>query len=229
MVNKLLQSEVEALCIKYGATKPDARILAAISMVEAPHSEGGKSYSDFDRVGDQELANEKWGFSYGGFQVRSLRSHLNTGLHRDASRLPDPVFNVKSALQILKEQGFSAWSTYNTGQYKALLQDEFPPPPGTYVVVPGDSLSKIASLLKVGTWQDIARVNALKSPYTIFIGQALLLPYFLYTVKSGDTLSGIVVKYGDGVTVDRVKEFNGITDANKIYPDQVIRIPRSTL
>jgi len=192
MVNKLLQKDVEALCIKVGFLPADARIAAAISMVEAPYSEAGKSYSDFDLVGDQALANTTWGYSYGGFQVRSLNSQKGTNGVRDALRLPEPEFNAKSALSIFKSQGWSAWSTYNTGQYKALLQDLFPPTPGTYVVVPGDSLSKIALRLNVGTWQEIARVNALHSPYTIFIGQVLLLTYFEYTVKSGDTLSKIV-------------------------------------
>ena len=229
MVNKLLQKEVEALCLKVGFPSAAARIAAAISMVEAPYSEAGKSYSDFDLVGDQALADVKWGYSYGGFQVRSLNSQKGTGGFRDSLRLPDPLFNTGSAFQIWKTQGFQAWSTYNTGQYKALLQDLFPPTPGTYVVVPGDSLSKVANILKVGTWMDIARVNNIRYPYTIFIGQVLLLPYFEYTVKSGDSLSKIVFDYGQGVTVEAVKLFNGIVDANKIYPGQVIKIPRSSL
>lgn len=229
MVNKMLQKDVEAMCLKAGFSASNARIAAAISMVEAPYSEGGRAYTDFDLVGDQALANATWGYSYGAFQIRSLRSQTGTGQIRDASRLPEPVFNVNSAYQVWRAQGFTAWSTYNTGQYKALLQDLFPPPQGVYVVVPGDTLSGIATRLKVGTWQDLARVNALRSPYTIFIGQALLLPWFEYTVRSGDTLSKIVMNYGQGVTTIQVQEFNGIVDANKIYPGQVIRIPRSTL
>jgi LysM repeat protein len=229
MTNNKTQKEVEALCVKAGFSTSNAKVAAAISMVEAPYSEGGKSYSDFDLIGDQALANATWGYSYGGFQIRSLNSQRGTGGIRDAERLPDPAFNVNSAFQVWKSQGFAAWSTYNTGQYKALMQDVFPPPQGVYIVVPGDSLSRIASRLKVGAWQDLARVNALRSPYRIFIGQALLLPWFEYTVKSGDTLGKIVTTYGQGVTVSQVQEFNGIVDANKISPGQVIRIPRSTL
>ena len=229
MTNKMLQGDVVTLARSVGFSADDARIIAAISMVEAPYSEGGRSYTDFDRVGDQALANTVWGYSYGGLQVRSLRADKGTGRYRDELRLSEPKFNLQSALTIKNSQGFTAWSTYNTGQYKALLQDLFPPPPGVYVVVPGDSLTRIATRLGIASWQDLARVNGLHSPYVIFIGQRLLLPWFEYKVKSGDTLSKIVTTYGEGVTVARVAEFNKIVDVNKIAVGMVIRIPRSTL
>lgn len=229
MVNAWLQKDVEALCSRSGFTPVNARVMSAIAMVEAPYSTGGKSYSDFDRIGDQALANEKWGFSYSGFQVRSLKVQTGTGLYRDALKLPDPEFAAKSSYKIWTQSGFAPWSTFMTGQYKAFMQDVFPPPQGVYMVMPGDTLSGIALKLKIGAWQDLARVNGLRSPYTIFIGQALLLPWFEYTVKAGDTLSFIVTTYGEGVTVPQVQEFNNIVDPNKISIDQIIRIPRSTL
>lgn len=43
-----------------------------------------------------------------------------------------------------------------------------------------------------------------------------------YTVKSGDTLSGIASRFG--TTVNNLVSLNGIKDANKIYIGQVIRI-----
>lgn len=43
-----------------------------------------------------------------------------------------------------------------------------------------------------------------------------------YTVQSGDTLSGIASKYG--TTWQSLQSLNGISDANKIYSGQVIRI-----
>lgn len=43
-----------------------------------------------------------------------------------------------------------------------------------------------------------------------------------YTVKSGDTLSGIAAKYG--TTVAKLQSKNGIKDANKIYVGQVIKL-----
>lgn len=44
-----------------------------------------------------------------------------------------------------------------------------------------------------------------------------------YTVKKGDTLSGIASKYN--TTYQKLASYNGIADANKIYPGQVIKIP----
>lgn len=44
----------------------------------------------------------------------------------------------------------------------------------------------------------------------------------IYTVKSGDTLSGIAAKYG--TTYQELAAKNGIADPNKIYPGQVLKI-----
>ena len=48
----------------------------------------------------------------------------------------------------------------------------------------------------------------------------------VYTVVSGDTLSGIASKYG--TTYQKLAEYNGIADPNKIYPGQQIKIPGSS-
>lgn len=45
----------------------------------------------------------------------------------------------------------------------------------------------------------------------------------VYTVKSGDTLSGIAAKYG--TTYQKLASYNGISNPNKIYPGQKITIP----
>ena len=44
-----------------------------------------------------------------------------------------------------------------------------------------------------------------------------------YTVKSGDTLSGIANKFG--TTVEALVASNGIKNKNRIYVGQVLRIP----
>lgn len=56
-------------------------------------------------------------------------------------------------------------------------------------------------------------------------GVTFVNPYdeIVYTVVSGDTLSGIAAKYG--TTYQRLAEYNGIADPSKIYPGQQIKIP----
>ena len=48
----------------------------------------------------------------------------------------------------------------------------------------------------------------------------------VYTVVSGDTLSGIASKYG--TTYQKLAEYNGISNPNLIYPGQKIKIPSSS-
>lgn len=45
-----------------------------------------------------------------------------------------------------------------------------------------------------------------------------------YTVKSGDTLSGIANKYG--TTYQKIAEYNNISNPNLIFPNQKIKIPK---
>lgn len=47
-----------------------------------------------------------------------------------------------------------------------------------------------------------------------------------YTVKAGDTLSGIASRYG--TTWQELQRINGIPDANRIFPGQVIKLPSKT-
>ena len=50
--------------------------------------------------------------------------------------------------------------------------------------------------------------------------------YVTYTVKAGDTLSGIATMYG--TTYQELAKLNGISDPNKIYVGQVIKIIKGT-
>ena len=173
-MNLKTQEEVRKLCRKAGFTAKGARIASAIAMCEAPAVLGTASYSDFDAIGDLDLQTDVWGPSYGGFQIRSLKAQLGTGGIRDAEELDRPMFQAKSALAIKNSLGWNAWSTYSSGMYKAYLQDLFPPPPNVYVVLAGDTLSGIGQKVDI-EWPDLARWNNLHFPYTIFIGQHILL------------------------------------------------------
>ena len=107
---------------------------------------------------------------------------------------------------------------------------------GTYTVKSGDCLSTIGSKLGV-SWRDIANINGISSPYIIYVGQVLKIPGgevntnpapsnnsngTTYTVKSGDTLSGIAAKFG--TTYQKIAADNGIANPNIIHPGQVLKI-----
>jgi nucleoid-associated protein YgaU len=187
MTHLLTQAQVYDLARSVGFSTANARIAAAIAMCEAPYTDAaGVSYSNVDAVGDQALANDTWGFSYGCWQVRSLRADKGTGRLRDEELLiGSPKRQAFVARQIKLAAGsFNPWSTYTGGQYRAYLLDEtgaiaFPPPLGSYVVVGGDTLSGITAKLSDGkwTWQELAAANGIVKPYTIHIGQTLLLPF----------------------------------------------------
>ncbi len=95
-----------------------------------------------------------------------------------------------------------------------------------YIVVAGDTLSKIAQ--KYGTtYQELARINNIADPNKIYIGQMLKVnansnQTKTYKVIAGDTLSGIAQRFN--TTVDRLASLNNISDVNKIYVDQILKV-----
>lgn len=97
-----------------------------------------------------------------------------------------------------------------------------------YTVVSGDTLSGIASRYGV-TVDEIVAANGIQDPGLIYPGQRLSIPIggtastkHVYTVQSGDTLSGIAAKFG--TTYQAIAAANGIGDPNRIYPGQVLTI-----
>jgi len=116
----------------------------------------------------------------------------------------------------------------------------------TYVVVPGDNLSRIAAYYGVSV-QALAAANNIWNPSLIYVGQVLTIPstgYYpqyptppvyqpqapsygviaYYTVRPGDTLAGIARWYGS--TWPSIASANGIYNPNHIYAGQVLAIPR---
>lgn len=107
-----------------------------------------------------------------------------------------------------------------------------PQPNGTtYVVAAGDTLSSIGQRFGVD-WHLIAQINGLPDPNKIYVGQVLRINggtapqpsggAVYYTVQSGDTLSAIASRYG--TSYQNIAAINGISDPNKIYAGQVLRI-----
>ena len=100
----------------------------------------------------------------------------------------------------------------------------------TYTVKSGDTLSGIGAKLGVN-WRDIANLNGISSPYTIYVGQKLKISGSskkpstsntrTYTVKSGDTLSEIGQKLG--VNWKTIASKNGISSPYTIYVGQKLK------
>jgi LysM repeat protein len=100
-----------------------------------------------------------------------------------------------------------------------------PPAGGTYYVVRGDTLRKIAA--KFGTTVDaLLKLNPqITNPNVIYVGQAIAVPSAssTYVVQRGDTLRIIANKFG--TTVDALLALNpNIKNANVIYAGQVINV-----
>ena len=110
--------------------------------------------------------------------------------------------------------------------------------PSTYYVQQGDWLAKIARKCGVSLSELYAANPWARWTYYIYPGQAISIPggydpvsyycgpgydyygYSYYVVCHGDTLGGIALYYG--TTINHLQWRNGIPNANRIYPGQVI-------
>ncbi len=111
------------------------------------------------------------------------------------------------------------------------IQDPTPEPaPDRYTVQPGDTLWGIAKAHNT-TVTALAELNGIVNPSLIYPGQQLLIPsggqgsYFLYRVQKGDTLSEIALRHN--TTVEILVDLNQIADPNRIYPGEILKIPRA--
>ncbi|MDD9775692.1 MULTISPECIES: LysM peptidoglycan-binding domain-containing protein [Bacillus] len=102
----------------------------------------------------------------------------------------------------------------------------------TYKVKSGDTLSEIAVKYKTSV-SKLVSLNKLKNPNKLYIGQKLKVPVkasvakkaaskTYYTVKKGDSVSKIAVKYK--TTVSKIKSLNKLKNPNRIYVGQKLRV-----
>ena len=101
----------------------------------------------------------------------------------------------------------------------------------TYIVQAGDTLSGIAARYGT-TYQSLAAINNIPDPNKIYPGQEIVINgatteapaagAVYYTIKPGDTLSGIAACYE--TTWQWLAEVNGISDPNLIFPGNTIRV-----
>jgi len=111
-----------------------------------------------------------------------------------------------------------------------------PAPPASavyHVVCWGENLSRIARMYGTSVWA-IANANGISNINRIYVGQVLLIPGVgpvpvpvpvpgTYVVRSGDTLTGIALRFG--VSVWAIVQANGLWDPNRIYIGQTLVIP----
>ena len=98
----------------------------------------------------------------------------------------------------------------------------------TYIVQAGDTLSEIAQRFGT-TYQSLAAINNIADPNRIYPGQEIVIDGAAseasteyYTIQPGDTLSGIAERYG--TSYQYLAYINGISDPNKIYAGDTIRV-----
>lgn len=165
-------------------------------------------------------------------------SFSGCGLTREpAGRPPPPIMPPPAHLdtrpEIPRAPGFAVEPA------PAMMETELTT---AYVVRPGDTLSQIARRFGV-TMSDLVRMNTIRDPNTLHVGQKLVLPgdvqseptapapeiseparagQLTYTVKSGDCLSKIAAAYG--TTVRAIQAANGLT-SDRIRIGRVLTMP----
>ena len=101
------------------------------------------------------------------------------------------------------------------------------------IVQAGDTLSGIAEKYNT-SYTYLAQINNIENPNLIYVGEKINIPnsnintvrdtsHILYIVKSGDTLSGISLKYD--VSINTLVSLNDIQNPNLIYVGEILRIP----
>ena len=144
----------------------------------------------------------------------AVRYGMTTKALQNLNNISNP--NKIYAGQVLKVKGTAKKSTTKTS---------------TYTVKSGDTLSGIAS--KYGTTtKALQSLNGITNPNLIYAGQKLIVsgkakskkkvtPKY-HTVRSGDTVSGLAVKYGS--TQKQIVSWNKLVSADKIYVGQQLRV-----
>jgi hypothetical protein len=147
---KMKPTELRSLATQVGFTGSDIHIAAAVAMAES----GG----DPDIVGDKKLVDNKWGPSYGLFQIRSLKhpeQFSGPDKLRIAGKLKDPHYNATTAKAIKHAHGWEQWSTFRNRAYLQHMDGStgggtatFEPFPGASFFHTGQKSAIIAAMHK---------------------------------------------------------------------------------
>lgn len=156
-------------------------------------------------------------------EVQAMIDHIGSA---SADELADEVWEGVYGNNPLRQTVLDICGRYE--EVKAIVNGGGSGDSQLYTVASGDTLSGIASKFGV-TVDEIVSANGIADPNLIYVGQRLSIPIggtastkHVYTVQSGDTLSGIAAKFG--TTYQAIAADNGISDPNRIYPGQVLTI-----
>lgn len=98
------------------------------------------------------------------------------------------------------------------------------PEGGTIIVQPGDTLYGVSRRYGLDR-EAVAELNFLEEPYTLRVGQRLLLPVpRSHRVRPGQTVYRIARRYG--VSMRDIIELNGLEPPYLVRPGQSLRLPR---
>lgn len=128
----------------------------------------------------------------------------------------------------MNHYGFgSPWHCHSLPYYRQ--RPEAPLGTITYRVEPGDTLFSIARKFNT-TVHNILVFNDIPNPNLIFVGQVLIIPLsppesIIYTVRPGDTLYLIAIRFGTSIAV--LTTFNYLDNPDLIFPGQQLVVPAS--
>ncbi len=177
-------------------------------------------------------SNPSGGLWQFGGETNKIRSNKVAGMTVDQN------YAYYDYPTIMKQKGINGFNINETvkSQEPVTPQPTYPSSDTVYLVKAGDTLSSIAS--KYGTtYQTLAAYNNISNPNLIYVGQQIKIPIDglttstvinnskTYTVKSGDTLSGIASKFG--TTWQKLYNDNKTvigSNPNLIKPGQVLII-----
>lgn len=156
-------------------------------------------------------------------EVQSMINHIGSA---SANELADEVWEGVYGNNPLRKAVLDICGRYD--EVTAIVNGGGSGDSQLYTVQSGDTLSGIASRYGVAV-DSIVAANGIQNPNLIYVGQRLSIPIggtastkHVYTVQSGDTLSGIAAKFG--TTYQAIAAANGILDPDRIYAGQVITI-----
>ena len=194
----------------------DPSLIYAGQVLTIPDSAGGGQQQPRPEIGTYTVQS--------GDSMSAIAQKLGVSLQAllDANtQISDPNLIYTGQVLVIPKQGDGNHSPSQKPEQKE------------YTVQKGDTLGAIAQRFGVGLPSLLQANPEITNPNVIYIGQRITLPGTgpshntqsqKYTVKPGDTLSGIAQKFGVGL--QSLRQANPqVSDPNMIYPGQVLTVP----